>query len=81
MASKQSTETLYIFKRFKLALTGVILCMVLAVIGMIIGQYDVVTAAVGGISAICVSYVAGDSYRQSTYDNFDYYANPNKIQE
>lgn len=62
------TSSIYNHKRFKIVLLGIILCAALSILGMVINNVAVVTVATGGIPSIVVAYVAGDSYRQSTFD-------------
>lgn len=79
------TSSFYNHKRFKIALVGLIFCVLLSIIGICIQEYSFATVPAGGIPTIVVAYVAGDSYRQSIYDNNYYndsqFNNPHNITE
>lgn len=54
-------------KRYRLALVSIILLVLFGVVGVIFKYETAVTVAIGGIPTIAVAYIAGDSYRPSSY--------------
>lgn len=56
-------------KRFKIAILTILLCSTFGILGIIFQLEHISTIALGGIQAIALAFIAGDSYRDSYKDS------------
>lgn len=52
-------------KRFKITILSISLCAAFGLVGIFVGFETVGTIALGGVEAIAIAFIAGDSYRVS----------------
>ena len=57
-------------KRYKITIIAILLLTLFGIAGIVFNFETAMTVAVGGIPTITVAYIAGDSYRQSNFDNY-----------